>query len=109
MAAYSAQKERHPLAYLEGIQWNDEKHTLVICNRVIALTKIQYRLMLPLRYGKPVTYSDLAFVVYRCTLNNKVRIMLDKHIERIRCKLSGTGIYVYCVLGYGYMLLPEIW
>ena len=41
-------------------------------------------------------------------MDEKARLTMDKHVERIRGKLRGTGIYLYCVLGYGYLLLPEV-
>jgi hypothetical protein len=47
-------------------------------------------------------------MAYRYQVDDRVRSMMDKHIDRIRNKLRGTGFYVYCVLGYGYLLLPEL-
>jgi DNA-binding response OmpR family regulator len=91
------------------MRWNIERHTVVINNRIIILTVTEFRLLHPLRDGIPVTYAGLASIVYGCSMDEKVRVMLDKHIDRIRGKLRGTGIYVYCVLGYGYLLLPENW
>ncbi|GCF06786.1 winged helix-turn-helix domain-containing protein [Dictyobacter arantiisoli] len=93
---------------IKNIQWCNERHKIIIKNTTIELTKTEYRLLFPLRYGVPVTYTDLAFSVYGCHVDDKVRTMMDKHIDRIRGKLRGTGIYVYCVLGYGYLLLPEV-
>ena len=93
---------------IKDLQWNTQQHTIIVRHRMITLTATEYRLLFPLRHGVPVTYSDLAYIVYNCTVDEKVRIMMDKHIDRIRGKLRGTGIYVYCVLGYGYLLLPEV-
>jgi DNA-binding response OmpR family regulator len=91
-----------------GIQWNAKRRTLGIGGRTIALTPTEYHLLSTLRYGVPVTYTNLVQAVYNCALDEKVRLMLDKHIDRIRGKLRGTGIYIYCVLTYGYLLFNEI-
>ena len=91
-----------------GIQWNAKRRTLVIGERTVALTPTEYQLLFALRNGVPMTYKDLVQTVYNCTLDEKVRLMLDKHIDRIRGKLRGTGVYVYCVLTYGYLLFHEI-
>src|SRR5579884_3016035 len=92
---------------VKDIEWNDQQHNITIGGMIVNLTATEYRLLFPLRHGKPVTYADLAWMAYQYRVDEKVRIMMDKHIDRIRGKLRGTGIYVYCVLGYGYMLLSE--
>jgi DNA-binding response OmpR family regulator len=43
--------------------------------------------------------------MYNCEVDPQVREMIDKHIDRLRRKLRNTGLYVYCILGYGYLLL----
>jgi DNA-binding response OmpR family regulator len=94
---------------VQDIHWNTERHVVVIQERIIPLTATEYQLLFPLRGGVPVTYEDLTAIVYKGSVDAKVRVMLDKHIDRIRGKLRGSGVYVYCVLGYGYLLLPEHW
>jgi DNA-binding response OmpR family regulator len=109
MLAESVQVRSENTLSVKDIKWNVEKRTILIKNRMVALTSTEFQLLYPLRYGTPVTYADLAFMVYRCGMDSKVRVMLDKHIDRMRSKLRGTGIYIYCVLGYGYMIFPEDW
>ena len=92
---------------VSDIQWDTQHHNIMIRLAVVGLTATEYRLLFPLRHGTPVTYADLAWMAYQYDLDEKVRTMMDKHIDRIRGKLRGTGIYIYCVLGYGYLLLPE--
>ncbi|MBO0779824.1 MAG: hypothetical protein J2P37_13455 [Ktedonobacteraceae bacterium] len=92
---------------IRDIRWDSEQHTILVGDITISLTPTEYRLLFPLRGGMPVTYADLAMLAYNYTVDEKVRTMMDKHIDRIRGKLRGSGVYVYCVLGYGYMLLPE--
>ena len=89
------------------IKLDDEHRTITIGDVTIALTSTQYRFIFPLLYGVPVTYADLARIVYGCVVDEKVRMMMDKHIDRIRGKLRGTGVYIYCVLNYGYLLFEE--
>jgi DNA-binding response OmpR family regulator len=98
---------QEPLVSVSDIQWNTKQHTVMVGRATVGLTATEYRLLFPLRHGSPVTYADLAWTAYQYRLDDKVRTMMDKHIDRIRGKLRGTGIYVYCVLGYGYLLLPE--
>jgi DNA-binding response OmpR family regulator len=90
------------------MQWDAKRRTVTIGGVTVPLTQIQYRLLFPLRQGVPVTYADLAQMAYQCALDDKVREMLDKHIDRVRRKLRGTGVSIYCVLGYGYLLLDEL-
>jgi DNA-binding response OmpR family regulator len=89
-------------------RWCQKRRTLFIEDRMIAFTRTEYKLLLPLHSGEPITYADLASSAYGYLLDLKVRTMMDKHIDRIRGKLRGSGIYIYCILGYGYVLLPEI-
>lgn len=83
-----------------------QRRTVRVQNRTIELTRTEYQFFSPLLTGIPVTYTDLAMDVYRCDVDAKVRLMMDKHVDRIRGKLRGSGIYIYCILGYGYVLLP---
>lgn len=94
---------------IRDISWYSERHSIIIQGRIIKLTMKEYQLLFPLKLGKPITYADLAMSVYGCSLDEKVRLMMDKHIDRARGKLRGTGLYIYCVLNYGYVLLQEIW
>jgi len=88
------------------IQWDSTRCSIVVGQRAVQLTPTEYRRLFTLRHGVPVTYADITHAVYRCNIDAHVRIMLDKHIDRIRGKLRATGFYVHCVLTYGYMLLP---
>ena len=95
-------------ACISNMRWNIEQRTIVIRDMMVTLTPTEYRLLSPLQHGKPVTYTNLARQAYNCALDEKVRKMMDKHIDRIRGKLQGTGAYIYCILSYGYVLLDEV-
>lgn len=107
----TAYKEREVMdadMQLPRIQWSDERHSITIGRALISLTATEYRLLLPLKESRAVSYAELAYKTYGRELDKKTRTMMDKHVDRIRGKLRGTGVYVYCVLGYGYFLLPEV-
>lgn len=93
--------------HLSDIQWFSELHAIKAGHTLIPLTKTEFRLLFPLRSGMPVTYAQLAWIAYASPLDASVRTLLDKHIDRIRAKLRGSGFYVYCVKGYGYLFLPD--
>lgn len=92
---------------VQDMKWDLERRAVTIGNITVILTSTEYRLLLSLRHGHPVTYTNLAMMAYNYAMDTKVRMMMDKHIDRIRSKIRGTGIYIYCVNNYGYVLLPE--
>lgn len=91
---------------LSDIQWLSELHAIQAGQTLIPLTKTEFRLLFPLRSGTPLTYNQLAWIVFQSPLDPSMRSLLDKHIDRIRAKLRGSGFSVYCVKGYGYLFLP---
>jgi DNA-binding response OmpR family regulator len=95
-------------SHFNNVIWDDEHHALKIAHTAVLFTAMEYCILSSLRHGHPVSYTALARLIYNRELDRKVRTMMDKHVERIRGKLRGTGIYIYCVLSYGYILLPEI-
>jgi DNA-binding response OmpR family regulator len=92
---------------VHDLHWSHKQSAIIVRHRIVALTKTEYRVLFPLRHGVPVTYEDLASTVYNSTVDKKVRVALDKHVDRIRSKLNSTGMYLYCVQDYGYVLLPR--
>lgn len=100
-------ESREQSVCLSDIQWNSEQHTILIKDTTVTLTPVQYRLLAPLQYGRPVTYTKLAYLTYNCSIDKSVRKAIDKQIDRIRTKLYGTGVTIYCILRYGYVLLRE--
>ena len=92
---------------VSDIRWSDQRRSITVGCRSIALTPLEYQLLLLLQHGTAVTYAHLAQGVYRCSMDKKVREMIDKHIDKIRGKLRGLGFFVYCIHGYGYILMPD--
>lgn len=72
---------------ISHIRWDTEHRTIVIGNVTVTLTPTQYRLLFALRQGVTVTYTDLARMAYHRNCDEKVRKMMDKHIDRRRKKL----------------------
>ncbi|HEX3640223.1 MAG TPA: hypothetical protein VHV10_02915 [Ktedonobacteraceae bacterium] len=101
------QIEFKKLAGAKGVPWSSQRYALVSEGRGIPFTPTEYRLIYPLRNGTPVTYDDLARIVYNRDADRNARVMMEKHINRIRRKIIWTGFYVYCVQDYGYVLLPS--
>lgn len=99
-------KNNTPDLTLSDIHWDSTRHTITVEERDIALTPAEYRLLFPLRHGYPITFACLAYEMYNHAFDDRVRIMMDKHIDRVRTKLRRSGIYIYCIVGYGYILLP---
>ena len=95
-------------SHFNNIAWDDEQHAVKIAHITVLFTAMEYSIVSSLRHGHPVSYRALAHLIYTRDLDRKMRTMMDKHVERIRGKLRGTGIYIYCVLSYGYILLPEL-
>jgi DNA-binding response OmpR family regulator len=95
-----------PALTLKDIQWNSIQHIITIGEMQIALTPAEYRLLYPLRLGLATSFDQLAYEIYGYDFDERIRSMIDKHIDRLRGKLRGSGVYVYCIVGYGYILLP---
>jgi DNA-binding response OmpR family regulator len=104
----SPYKHTSTFSHLSDITWDDKHRALKIARTTVLFTATEYGIVSSMKYGHPVSYTELAHLIYNRELDRKVRTMIDKHVERIRGKLHGTGVYVYCVLGYGYFLLPEV-
>jgi DNA-binding response OmpR family regulator len=98
---------KKPATLVSDITWDTQRHSIMIGGTTIKLTATEYRLLFPLRHQTPVTYANLVWMAYQCPFDEKVRMMIDKHVDRIRSKLRESGIYIYCVTRYGYMLLPK--
>ena len=102
----AGQYENLPLK-MNTIHWCPSQRALYAEPWSVRFTPTEYRLLFPLRHGYPMSYAQLAMMVYNCSIDAKVREMMDKHMDHIRGKLEGVGLYVYCVFGYGYVLLPS--
>ena len=86
------------------LQRNDETRTLVVDNQVVQFTPTEYRLLLPLLQGQPLSDTELAQAAFSRGIDTLVRESLDKHIDKIRGKLEPVGLSIYRLRRYGYLL-----
>jgi len=87
------------------IQRNDESRTIIVDDVMIRFTPTQYRLLISLLKGSPVTDCNLVYEALSCHLKSLGRDNLDKHIDKIREKLRPSGLNIFRVVDYGYVLL----
>ena len=86
------------------LQRNNATRTLVVDNQVVQFTPTEYRLLLPLLQGKPLSDTELAQAAFSRGIDRLVRESLDKHMDKIRGKLEPLGLSVYRLRRYGYVL-----
>ena len=89
------------------VQRNDESRVLVIDCLLVRFTQIEYRLVMPLLEGLPISDIDLVREAFSCKVDSWIRQSLDKHIDKIRNKLRPLGLDVYRITRYGYILLAN--
>jgi hypothetical protein len=86
----------------------DSKRSLAIGNFTIKFTKIQYSISVLLLNGNPISDIDLVYHIFPGALpTEETRKCLDKHIDKIRSKLSPTAVTLYRINKYGYILLAN--
>ena len=86
------------------LQRNDGTRTLVVDNQVVQFTPTEYRLLLPLLQGQPLSDTELAQAAFSRGIDSLVRNSHDKHIDNIRGKLEPLGLSIYRLRRYGYVL-----
>lgn len=89
------------------IQRDDASRVLIVDCLLVRFTPTEYRLLMPLLQGYPLSDLDLVRSAFSCDLDSCVRENLDKHIDKIRSKLRPSGLNIYRVAKYGYVLLAE--
>jgi len=86
------------------LQRNDETRTLVVDNQVVQFTPTEYRLLIPLLQGQPLSDTELAQAAFSRGFDTLVRKSLDKHIDNIRGKIELLGLSIYRLRRYGDVL-----
>lgn len=84
---------------------SNESRAVIVDSVMIRFTPTQYRLLIPLLNGSPVTDSVLVREALSCDLKVLGRENLEKHIDKIREKLRPSGLNIYRIVDYGYVLL----
>ncbi len=90
------------------LQRSDASRILVIDSFLVKFTPTQYRLLMPLLSGNVVSDEDLL----REALLGSGDIAadgynLDRHISKMRSRLQPSGLTIYRVTQYGYILLAD--
>ena len=89
------------------VQHSDAHHLLIIDDTVVPCTPGEYALLLPLlnALGTVVPLATLAGMTGQSPQNRQTRRTLTQRISRLRAKLWPFDLDIYCLTGYGYLLL----
>jgi DNA-binding response OmpR family regulator len=89
------------------IQYSDRYHLLIIDGVLVSCTPIEYLLLMLIlrRAGGYVPSACLVQHALQSSLNRSTRRTLTQHMSRARAKLWPFGLDLFCITGYGYMLL----
>lgn len=92
---------------IQSIIWDKQRRMVRTGPFTLWFSPLEFRLLFALRDGLPTSYQYLIEALYACSDGEPERVNLGKMVDRTRKKLLGTGIYIYCVQKYGYILYPE--
>ena len=89
------------------VQHSDTHHLLIIDDTVVPCTPAEYALLLPLldAVGTVVPLTRLAAMAGQSPCTRQTRRTLTQRISRLRAKLWPFDLDIYCLTGYGYLLL----
>ena len=89
------------------VQHSGTHHLLIIDDTVVPCTPAEYALLLPLlaSLGTVVPLATLAGISGLPPRTRQTRRILTQHISRLRAKLWPFDLDIYCLTGYGYLLL----
>jgi DNA-binding response OmpR family regulator len=107
---FQDQQDPHlAMASIDDFHWMPTTRTVLIrrTQRQIRWTKTECRIFRLLQHGIPTTHQELSQSLYQCEPDASIRIALDKQIDRMRRKLRGSGVSIYAILNYGYLLMQE--
>jgi DNA-binding response OmpR family regulator len=83
----------------------DALNALVIDERMVKFTRMEYRLLVPLLAGRQVEDAALVQAAFACSPDPQVRKNVSKYIDKIRGKIRLCGLDVHRITRYGYILL----
>jgi DNA-binding response OmpR family regulator len=87
------------------IQRSDEHKALIIDHKMGKFTPTEYRLLIPLLNGQPVSDISLIQEAFTCDASPQIRKSMEKHIDNIRSKLHLCGLTIHRITKFGYVLL----
>ncbi len=83
----------------------DALNTLVIDERMVKFTRMEYRLLIPLLAGRQVEDAELVQAAFACAPDQQILKNVSKYIDKIRGKIRLCGLDVHRITRYGYLLL----
>lgn len=90
----------------------DDIRTLLVDNRVIKFTPTEYRLLLRLLDGHPVSDKELFLALFTSRIEDDLwaRDTLKRHLDNIRRKLRKHRLKMSIrrIAAFGYILLPDV-
>ena len=91
------------------VQHSDPHRLLVIDDVVVSCTPTEYPLLIGLlqQSGGYVACASLVECAFQSPLDRSSRRSLTQHMSRVRSKLWPFGLDVFCISGYGYLLLSK--
>ena len=91
------------------IQYSDTHHLLIIDGAIVSCTPIEYLLLMHILHQAEgyVPFACLVHSALHSSLNRSTRRTLTQHMSRVRSKLWPFGLDIFCITGYGYMLLSQ--
>lgn len=105
MSSIPADFVASPAIGLHRIYRCDDLNALVIDERMVKFTKMEYRLLVPLLAGRQVEDSELIQAAFACAPDPQIRKNVSKYIDKIRGKIRLCGLDVHRITRYGYLLL----
>lgn len=89
----------------------DDIRTLLVDNRAIKFTPTEYRLLLHLLEGHPVSDKELFLALFNNRIEDDLwaRETLKRHLDNVRQKLREHRLKMHIrrIAAFGYILLPD--
>ncbi len=89
----------------------DDVRTLLVDNKALKFTPTEYRLLLRLLEGNPVSDQELIAILFKNWADHDfwARETLSRHLENVRRKLRKRHVKLSIrrISAFGYILLPD--
>ncbi len=90
----------------------DNVRTLLVDDKALKFTPTEYRILLHLLAGNPVSDKELVLSIFNSRIEDDfwARESLSRHLDNMRRKLrkGRVKIAIRRIATYGYILLPEV-
>lgn len=90
----------------------DDMRILLVDNKALKFTPTEYRLLLCLLGGNPVSDTELIIVLFNNRADNDfwARETLSRHLDNVRRKMRRRHLHIFIrrISAFGYILLPDV-